>query len=70
MSTERVKEHLKPNGRIYYQFGYLHNLEPVKKILASNQLYIADKKLGPSSVVKGTFFLTLEIRALPKTTHQ
>lgn len=65
-----VKKHLKPKGRIYYQFGFLRNLETVEKMLAANQLYIADKKLGPSSVVKDAFFLTLEIRALPKTTHQ
>ncbi len=63
-----VKKHLKPNGRIYYQFGFLRNLEPVEKMLKDNQLYITDKQLGLSSVVKNALFLTLEIRALPKGT--
>jgi len=62
-----VKDHLNPGGRIYYQFGFLRNLDHVEKMLADNQLYIADKRLGISTAIKNALFLTFEIRALPKT---
>jgi len=64
-----VQNHLKPGGRIYYQFGFLRNLSHVEKMLADNQLYIADKRLGLSSVIKNALFLTLEIRMLPRTVN-
>lgn len=62
-----VKNHLNPGGRIYYQFGFLRNLDHVEKMLADNQLYIADKRLGISTVIKNALFLTFEIRVLPIT---
>lgn len=65
-----VKDHLNPDGRIYYQFGFLRNLDHVEKMLADNQLYIADKRLGISSVIKNSLFLTFEIRALPETAKE
>lgn len=61
-----VKNHLTPNGRIYYQFGFLQNLALVKKMLVKNQLYIAEKRFTASPNIDGAQFLTLEIRALPE----
>ncbi len=63
-----VKNHLKPGGRIYYQFGYERNMSHVKKMLADNQLTIFEQKIGQSSVLKNEKFISFEIRALPDAT--
>lgn len=60
-----VKNHLKPGGRIYYQFGYLRNQTHVEKMLADNQLHITEKRFGRSSGGGKGIFLTFEIRVLP-----
>ncbi|MBL1275014.1 MAG: tRNA (adenine(22)-N(1))-methyltransferase TrmK [Ectothiorhodospiraceae bacterium] len=60
-----VKNHLEPDGRIYYQFGFERNMRPVKKMLLDNQLYIAEQRSATSSVLENEKFITLEIRVLP-----
>jgi len=59
-----VKKHLLPGGRIYYQFGFLRNLETVEKMLLKNHLQITDRKMNLSPDLHGAFFLTLEIRPI------
>ncbi|MBL1275015.1 MAG: methyltransferase domain-containing protein [Ectothiorhodospiraceae bacterium] len=57
-----VKNHLRPNGRIYYQFGYESNQTHVKKMLLDNQLYIADQRIARTKNIGTGLFLIFEIR--------
>lgn len=62
-----VQQHLKPGGRIYYQFGYARNLPHVETMLAKNNLHIVEKFLAPA-VVAGEYYITCVIQ--PKTTTE
>ena len=61
-----VKNHLKPNGRIYYQFGYEGNQRHVKKMLLDNQLYITNQQIARTKNIDSGLFLIFEIRVRKK----
>ncbi|WP_455198835.1 methyltransferase [Kaarinaea lacus] len=61
-----VRDHLKPGGRIYYEFGYKDNIPRVESMATKNGLRITEKYFEPSNVI-GKFFVVCVIEVMPPT---
>ena len=57
----QVKHHLKPGGRIYYQFGFQRNMARLQDMLARNGLQIVAQFQSPA-VLPGEQYITCVIR--------
>ncbi len=60
----QVKRHLKPGGRIYYQFGFQRNMARLHDMLARNDLRIVAQFEDPA-IVPGEAYITCEIQPAP-----
>jgi len=60
----QVKRHLKPGGRIYYQFGFQRNMARLQDMLRRNGLRIVAQFHSPA-VVPGEQYITCEIQPPP-----
>lgn len=60
----QVRQHLRPGGRIYYQFGLQRNMARLRDMLARHGLRITAQFQDPA-VVPGEQYITCEIRPAP-----
>jgi len=57
----QVKRHLKPDGRIYYQFGFRRNMARLQDMLRRNDLQIVAQFQAPA-IVPGEQYITCVIQ--------
>lgn len=60
----RVRHYLRPGGRIYYQFGFAHNMPRLQSMLGRNNLYIVAEYRAPA-VIAEEQYITCVIQPLP-----
>ncbi len=60
----QVRRYLQPGGRIYYQFGLIHNLPRLQSMLAKNGLHIVAQYSSPA-IMAGEQHITCVIQPLP-----
>lgn len=60
----QVKRHLKPGGRIYYQFGFLRNMTRLQDMLRRHGLQIVAQFQTPA-IVPGEQYITCVIQPRP-----